>query len=273
MSGGPSNSDPNASLGAGISGTLIDDPSKVFDQISHTESWLGDTEYRCVYVKNTHGSESYLGLVGWVIQAVLPATLGGGDAPEHMEIVFDPVGIGDGTNDGVASTVATEETPPALKAPANPAAVGTTGGSLGAGTYYYIITAINTNGETIGSSEASATIDGAATTAVAVSWDAVAGADSYRVYGRATGAQDKYWSEATTSFTDTGGAGSAGTVPVTNTATFVWPVSAPEAEIDAIGNYTIDGGKSVPLWIKRTTGPNVTVGYTSKPAIRFSFGG
>ena len=58
LSGGAANSDPNAALGGAISSTEVTDNTthNLFDQVSGTESNAGDTEYRCVYLKNTHGS-------------------------------------------------------------------------------------------------------------------------------------------------------------------------------------------------------------------------
>jgi hypothetical protein len=58
LSGGAGNSDPNASLGGIISSTEVTDNTthNLFDQVSGTESLAGDTEYRGVYLKNTHGS-------------------------------------------------------------------------------------------------------------------------------------------------------------------------------------------------------------------------
>jgi hypothetical protein len=58
LSGGAANSDPNASLGGAISSTEVTDNTthNLFDQVSGTESNAGDTEYRGVYLKNTHGS-------------------------------------------------------------------------------------------------------------------------------------------------------------------------------------------------------------------------
>ena len=93
-----------------------------------------------------------------------------------------------------------------------------TPGTLAAGTYYYVVTALDGVGETVASAEVSATIDGSTNTAVDISWNAVPGAVKYRVYGRASGAQDQYWETTTTSFTDDGTAGTAGTPPTSNTA-------------------------------------------------------
>ena len=58
LSGGAGNSDPNASLGGIISSTEVTDNTthNLFDQVSGTESNAGDTEYRGVYLKNTHGT-------------------------------------------------------------------------------------------------------------------------------------------------------------------------------------------------------------------------
>jgi hypothetical protein len=58
LSGGAGNSDPNASLGGVISSTEVTDNTthNLFDQVSGTESNAGDTEYRGVYLKNTHGT-------------------------------------------------------------------------------------------------------------------------------------------------------------------------------------------------------------------------
>lgn len=58
LSGGGSNTDPNAALGGAISSTQITDATvaNLFDNVSSAESSAGDTEYRCLYVKNNHGS-------------------------------------------------------------------------------------------------------------------------------------------------------------------------------------------------------------------------
>jgi hypothetical protein len=46
---------------------------------------------------------------------------------------------------------------------------------------------------------------------VTISWTPVAGATEYRVYGRNSAAQNVYWTTTSTSFTDTGTAGTSGT--------------------------------------------------------------
>ena len=58
MSGGGSNTDPNACLGGAISSTAVTDNTKnnVFDDVSSSEASAGDIEYRGLYWKNNHGS-------------------------------------------------------------------------------------------------------------------------------------------------------------------------------------------------------------------------
>jgi len=98
------------------------------------------------------------------------------------------------------------------------AVAGDTGGTLVAGTYYYVVTASDGIGETAKSEEASATVDGSTTTKITISWNGVPGAAKYRVYGRSSGVQDQYWEVTTTSFTDDGTAGTAGAPPTITTA-------------------------------------------------------
>lgn len=58
LSGGANNTEVNDSLGGAISSTEVADDQlhNLFDKTLGTESTAGDTEYRCIYVKNTHGS-------------------------------------------------------------------------------------------------------------------------------------------------------------------------------------------------------------------------
>ena len=90
-------------------------------------------------------------------------------------------------------------------------------GTLGAGTHYYVVTALTPDGETIASAEVAAlTAPGGS---VNLTWDPVAGATSYRVYRGATPGHESEWlAAATNSFTDTGAAGTLGTPPLTATA-------------------------------------------------------
>ncbi|MFZ2969753.1 MAG: hypothetical protein WA063_01245 [Minisyncoccia bacterium] len=141
-------------------------------------------------------------------------------ADNNYAAVFAGGNVGIGTTSpqqkltlGSASNFAVEMT-----VPASPSATPTTGGTLTAGTYYYKVTARDGAGETTGSSEVSCTVDGSTTTACQINWTASTGAASYKIYGRATGAQDQYWTATTNTYTDTGTAGTAGTVPTTTTS-------------------------------------------------------
>lgn len=57
LSGGGSNTDPNASLGGAKSSTEIGTGlHNLFDQVGSAETTSGDTEYRCFYVHNAHAT-------------------------------------------------------------------------------------------------------------------------------------------------------------------------------------------------------------------------
>src|SRR5687767_6913992 len=98
LSGGSSNSDPDASLGGVISST--DMPADIFDDVSSAESTAGDTEYRCIYIKNNHGSLTLTTPVIW-IQANTAS------ADTTIEI-----GVGSAAVNGTEQTVGNESTAP-----------------------------------------------------------------------------------------------------------------------------------------------------------------
>ena len=93
------------------------------------------------------------------------------------------------------------------------------GGTFTAGTYYWVVTAINAKGETTVSNEISATLVSSGTQAM--SWASVSGATGYKVYrGTSAGSENTLVTTlgAVTSYTDTGGSGTAATPPTLNTA-------------------------------------------------------
>ena len=98
LSGGGSNTDPNASLGGAVSSTEA--ASTIFDNVSSGEAAAGDVEYRCVYVKNTHGSLTLTDPKIW-IQANTPS----GDTTVE-------VSLGTSAVNGTEQTVADEDTAP-----------------------------------------------------------------------------------------------------------------------------------------------------------------
>lgn len=98
LSGGASNSSALASLGGAISTTAAADP--YFDTVVSGEATAGDVEYRCLYIKNNHGTLTLQSPKLWI--TAQPA---GGD------VVF-AVGLGTASVSGTEQTVADESTAP-----------------------------------------------------------------------------------------------------------------------------------------------------------------
>ena len=94
----------------------------------------------------------------------------------------------------------------------------TTGGALTPATYYYVITATTSAGETQASPEAHITL-GSGQTGITLSWMADAGATGYNIYhGTSAGHESVYYTSSTNSYTDLGGTSTPGTPPAANTA-------------------------------------------------------
>lgn len=94
------------------------------------------------------------------------------------------------------------------------------GGTLAAGTYTWTATAINAAGETTGSNQITKTTTGT-TSSAALACPAVLGATGWRVYRTKSGVTTLVTTINTggaLTYTDTGAAGTAATVPVANTA-------------------------------------------------------
>ena len=106
-----------------------------------------------------------------------------------------------------------------------------TGGTFAAGAYFWQVTATNAAGETIGSTERTATLvlNGSANLA----WNRVPGATGYKVYRATTTGTENVspalvatiGSGTTLTYTDTGTATSAGAVPATSTALTAYRIS------------------------------------------------
>lgn len=94
------------------------------------------------------------------------------------------------------------------KAPSTVVATPGAAGSLANATYYYVIVAFNTGGgQTDRSLETTAIVSAGGAGSVALTWDAVPGADRYYVYrGTTSGGQNKQYVVSTNSYTDTGAA-------------------------------------------------------------------
>jgi hypothetical protein len=102
LSGGASNSDPNASLGGAKSSTAVTDNTthNLWDVVSSTESSAGDTEYRCIYLHNNHGSLTLQNAKVWI-------STNTGSSDTSVEI-----GAGSSAINGTEQTVANENTAP-----------------------------------------------------------------------------------------------------------------------------------------------------------------
>ncbi len=102
----------------------------------------------------------------------------------------------------------------ALASPVNAAFTAGTG-TLAAATYYYRVSAINAEGETLASAETSLAL--ASVGGVNVNWGSVAGATGYKVYGRSIGAEEFIASVGNvTTFLDDGSITPSGALPTVN---------------------------------------------------------
>jgi hypothetical protein len=100
--------------------------NNLYDNVSQTDSFNGDTEYRCYYIKNAHPTDPMAAVVMFI---------SGMPNPGSVAFGVDPAGVGNGSSSGVATTVANENTAPAgvtFGAPVTEAA-GTNVGTLNAG--------------------------------------------------------------------------------------------------------------------------------------------
>lgn len=98
LSGGSGNTSPAASLGGAKSTTEAG--SDFFDTVTSGEALTGDTEYRCFYVHNAHGTLALENAVAW-IQANTPSA----------DTTLD-IGVGTAAINGTEQTVANENTAP-----------------------------------------------------------------------------------------------------------------------------------------------------------------
>jgi len=101
LSGGASNTDPNASIGGIKSSTEVGAGlHNLFDIVGSAETTAGDTEYRCIYVHNAHATLALQNAVIWV-QTNTPAS----------DTTVD-IGLGTSAVNGTEQTVANESTAP-----------------------------------------------------------------------------------------------------------------------------------------------------------------
>jgi hypothetical protein len=151
----------------------------------------------------------------------LPARLVTAFAASNSNLIFQARASGAG---GESITVAlTPSTIAQLAAPASAAAAANVGGgAFAAATYFWKVTAINAEGETTGSNEATVAV--AASGTATITWAAVAGATGYRIYRSASTGTENGATQfvaavgAVLTYTDLGAALAAGGVPAVNTA-------------------------------------------------------
>ena len=121
------------------------------------------------------------------------------------------------------NSIALTGTPPAwsngIVKPSGLAVTGSsTGGTLAAGTYFWVVTAITADGETKASNEVTATLTGT-TSSAALTWTLPAGATGAKVYrGTAAGAEGTLVATlgAVSTYTDAGAVGTSATPPATD---------------------------------------------------------
>jgi hypothetical protein len=79
--------------------------NNMFDDVTKAEALAGNDNYRCIYFKNTHATDTATNFSIWIRQ----------DAPgaDTISVGSDPAGVGDGSSTGVATTIANEATAPA----------------------------------------------------------------------------------------------------------------------------------------------------------------
>lgn len=102
LSGGATNTDPNASLGGVKSSTAVTDNvvDNLFDDIIGTEHLAGVVEYRCIYVHNGHASITGTNGLVWIAADVV-----GGDS--HLSIA-----VGTAAVNGTEQTIVDETNAP-----------------------------------------------------------------------------------------------------------------------------------------------------------------
>lgn len=108
LSGGASNALATAALGGIMSSVGITPGASenLFDNVNAGEATAGDTEYRCFYVFNSNAADTVNDVKVW-INTNTPSP------SSEVTIGLDPVGNGNGSTTGVATTIANESTAPA----------------------------------------------------------------------------------------------------------------------------------------------------------------
>jgi hypothetical protein len=134
-----------------------------------------------------------------------------------------------------------------LATPANARAAGGGSGSLAAGTHYFRVVAVMATGTKTAVSAPSAAVSATvgSSGAVTVTWNAVAGADKYRIYrGTSASSQSKYLESTSTSFVYKGASELSGTPASSGTK---WVVKN-TLELKNAARVTVDGNLLENSW-------------------------
>ena len=162
---------------------------------------------------------TYFTVEGHWYDVEAPLTSGSTNAPQ-FQVVSAFVTFTPRLRPGTTVFVSNLDLGTQLAAPSGLAvAASGTGGTLAAGTYYWVATAVNANGETTRSNEVTATVGGATSSAV-LSVTAETGTTGYNWYrGTVAGGENiEVGTSTLPTFTDTGQAGTSKVPPSTNTA-------------------------------------------------------
>ena len=104
-----------------------------------------------------------------------------------------------------------------------------TGGTIAAGTYYYVVTSTTLTGQSFRSNEVSVVTTGA-TSSNTITWATVAGATGYNIYrGTSAGLENVFYSVgAVTTFLDVGGANTSASPPTGNPIASINSAASPQ---------------------------------------------
>lgn len=131
----------------------------------------------------------------------------------------------------------------------------TSGGTLTANTYFWVVSAVNSAGVTLASNEVTATTTGS-TSSQALSWTAVSGAASYNIYrGTSSGGENVFYNTSSTSYTDTNATSTSGSPPTIPTygfaVGFTYAIMQTGQSLAAsnvvVSYYSLAAGDTLPL--------------------------
>jgi hypothetical protein len=134
---------PQGSLGGAITSNEVpgSGTNVIFDDVDASEAQAGDVEYRCIYVKNTHATDTLYSAKVFISQDTT-------SADDEVDIGLDPAG-----KNGTATSIADEGTAPTGVTFSHPTDydTGLSLGDLGPGEYYaiWIRRTVNANAASI----------------------------------------------------------------------------------------------------------------------------